>query len=250
MEGELPEELTAELQARIEVEGRSPIVIQDTFSGSSYSGGRAPQALYSQIAAVVNLLTYNSYKPVRINRIECETRILPGRRSADIEAIELDSETYSPGDTIKATAFIRPFEGLRQRLPIQLKLPADLPEGSYTALVCDDLTNARKEFQDNPNLNNPQSLSQVFQALKVQTAAKRTNLVLRVPLSAVGVALDGKSLPSLPPSMVQILGNSRRTGVQTMGGALVSRQATSWVVQGSESVRFTVTKNKKVTAQP
>ena len=31
-----------------------------------------------------------------------------------------------------------------------------------------------------------------------------------------------------------------------MGGALVSRQRTDWVVQGSESVRFTVTKNKKL----
>jgi hypothetical protein len=250
MEGDLPDELTAELQARIEVEGRAPVVIHDTFSGSSYSGGRAPQALFGQVSAVVTLLTYNSYKPVRINRIDCETRILPGRRTADIEAIELDSETYAPGDTVSATVFLRPYKGSRLRLPITLKLPADLPEGSYAAVVCDDLANARRDLQDNPNLSNPQNLAQVFQALKVQTSAKRTNLVLRVPVSAVGVALDGKSLPSLPPSMVEILGNSRRTGAQTMGGALVARQPTAWVVQGYDSVRFTVTKNKKVTAHP
>jgi hypothetical protein len=53
------------------------------------------------------------------------------------------------------------------------------------------------------------------------------------------------SLPDLPPSMVQILGSSRRTGAQPVAGALVARQNTSWVVQGTESVRFTVTKNKK-----
>jgi hypothetical protein len=250
MEGEMPEELTAELQAKIEVEDRPPVVIKDTFSGSSYSGNRAPQALYSQVAGVVNLLTYNSYKPVRINRIDCETHILPGRQTADIEAIELNSETYSPGETLKATVFVRPFKGLRQRLPVTLKLPADLPEGSYTAMVFDDLTNARHELRDNPNLNNPQDLNQIFEALKVHTSVQRNNLVVRVPINAVGVALDGKSLPSLPPSMVQILGNSRKTGAQTMGGALVSRQSTPWVVQGSESVHFTVTKNKKVLAQP
>jgi hypothetical protein len=250
MEGELPEELTAELRARIEVEGRPPVVIQDTFSGSSFSGGRAPQALYAQVASVVNLLTYNSYKPVRINCIDCETRLMAGRRTADIEAIQLDSETYSPGETLKATAFVRPYKGLLQRLPITLKLPADLPEGTYTAMVCDDPTNARHELRDNPNLSNPQDLGQIFEALRVQTAAKRTNLVVRVPVTAVGVALDGKSLPDLPPSMVHILGNSRRTGAQMMSGALVSRQATKWVVQGSESVRFAVTKNKKVSGQP
>ena len=250
MEGELPEELTAELKAKIEVEGRPPVVIHDTFSGSSFSGGRAPQALYSQVAGVVNLLTYNTYQPVRIQSIECETRIHPGRRTAEIEAVELDSEAYSPGETLKATVFVRPFKGLRQRLPVALKLPADLPEGSYAATVCDDLANARHELRDNPNLSNPQDLEQVFQALKVQTGAKRTNLVVRVPVSARGVALNGKSLPNLPPSMVHILSATRRTGAQAMGRAVVSRQATDWVVQGSETVHFTVTKNKRVAGEP
>jgi hypothetical protein len=249
MEGDLPEELTADLKARIEIEGRPPVVIQDTFSGSSYSGGRAPQALYNQIANLVGLLVYNSYKPVRIKRIDCETQIYPGRRSADIEAVELPSETLAPGETLKVVVFVRPYKSPRQRISLSLKLPADLPEGSYTATVCDDLAAARAELRDNPNLSNPQTLDQVFEALKVQTDVQRTNLVVRVPLSAVGVALDGKSLANLPPSMVEILRTSRRTGAQTMSGALVARRKTNWVVQGIESVRFTVTKNKKVLAQ-
>ena len=37
--------------------------------------------------------------------------------------------------------------------------------------------------------------------------------------------------------------------LKTMGDALVSRQNTDWVVQGAETVRFTVTKNKKTLAQ-
>ncbi len=250
MEGELPEELTAELKAKIEVEGRPPVVINDTFSGSTFSGGRAPQALYSQIASVINLLTYNTYRPVRIKSIECETRINPGRRTGEIEAVELDSATYSPGETLRATVFIRPFKGLRQRLPVSLKLPVDLPEGNYTATVCDDLNNARQELRDNPNLSNPQDLDQVFQALKVQTGAKRTNLVVRVPVSAQGVALNGKSLPNLPGSMVHILSTTRRTGAQTMGRALVARHATEWVVTGAESVHFRVSKNKRIVTVP
>src|SRR5262249_40178381 len=135
-------------------------------------------------------------------------------------------------------------------MPVTLKLPADLPEGNYTATVCDDQANARAELRDNPNLNSPNDLDQLFEMLKVQTAAKRTNLVVRVPIAAAGVALNGKSLPNLPPSMVHILSTTRRTGAQPMGGALVSRRATEWVVQGSDSVRFTVSKNKRVVAGP
>ena len=39
MEGELPEEMTAHLHARIELEEGDPVIIKDTFSG--FSGGRA-----------------------------------------------------------------------------------------------------------------------------------------------------------------------------------------------------------------
>jgi hypothetical protein len=246
LEGDLPEEMTAELRAVIEIEGREPVVLRDTFSGPSYSGGRAPPALYSQVAGVVNLLIYNTYKPVRIKRIQCETVIEPGRRSADIEGVELNSDTCRPGDTLRATVFIRPYKALRRRLPISFQLPRDLPEGRYSLTVCDDLVNARHVIRENPTLNNPQNLEQVLQALKVQTGVQRTSLVMRLPQNAVGVALDGKSLPELPASMVQILASSRRTGAQTMTGALVSRQATPWVLQGSESIRFTVTKHKRV----
>src|SRR4029079_6499538 len=86
MECDLPEELTADLQCRIEVEGRPAVVIHDQFSGSSFSGNRAPQALYAQVYAVISRLTYNAHRPVRIQRIECSTQIRSGRSTADIEA--------------------------------------------------------------------------------------------------------------------------------------------------------------------
>jgi hypothetical protein len=245
MEGDLPEEMTAHMKASIEIEGQPPLVIHDTFSGSSFSGGRAPQAIYSQVANVISQLTFHSYEPVRINRIDCITEIEPGRRTAEIEAVEVEADTYAPGETVKAVVFLRPYKGLRERVPVTLELPSDLPEGSYIATVGDDLANARQLVRDNPNLSNPQNLDHVFEGLKVLTSVKRTNLVVRLPLGGTGVALDGKTLPNLPPSMVQIFGSSRRTGAQTMNGSLVSRRATDWVVQGSDTIRFTVAKNKQ-----
>jgi hypothetical protein len=243
MEGELPEEMTAQLQARVEIEGHAPIVINDTFSG--FSGSRAAQSLYSQVGAVISLLTRNSFRPVRIQRIACQTRVQSGRKTAEIEAVELASDTYEPGETIKATVFVRPYKGVRQRLAVLLKLPADLPEGPYVATVCDDLLHARLTLRDNPTLNNPTDLDHIFEAVRVQTSVRRTDVVMRVPVADGGVALSGQSLPHLPPSMVQILGNSRRTGAQTMSSALASRQSTDWVIQGSEVVRFTVVRHKK-----
>ncbi len=244
MEGELPEELTAELYAKIEIEGQAPLVIKDTFSG--FSGGRAPAALYSQVASAVNLLTFNPYKPVRIKSVECDTRIVPGRRTAEIDAIELDSENYAPGDTVKAKVYLRPYKGDLRRVTATLKLPADLPEGNYTVTACDDVTSIRQSMRDNPVLSNPQDTAQVLESVRTQMAARRTSLVLRLPTGPAGVAMSGKSLPNLPSSMVTILSNQRRTGAQTVGSSLTAQHPTDWVIQGSESARFTVSRNSKV----
>jgi hypothetical protein len=243
MEGELPEEMTAALTARVELEGHGPLVLKDTFSG--FTGGRAPAALFTPVATVLQMLAYNPYQPVRVTRVECETEITPGRRTADIEAVELDADSYAPGDTVRATVVLRPYKAEPCRVRVALMLPADMPEGSYTATVCDDPTRARLGLRDDPTLANPRSTRALLDAVQTQIGVKRTNLVLRVPMGPTGVAVDGTALPKLPGSMVQVLGNGRRTGAQPVGEALVASRATEWVIQGSEAVHFMVAARKR-----
>jgi hypothetical protein len=244
MEGDLPDEMTAVMEVRIEIEGQEPLIIKDTFSGSSYSGGRAPQSLYGQVANAVSQIVGNPYTTVRVNRIDCKTTIVEGRLTADIEAVELNSDVYAPGETIKATVFVRPFKGGTERVPVSLKLPIDLPDGNYSVTICDDLTCARQEVRDNPTLNYPRNLNQILESLRVQTGGKRTALAMRVPVPGSGVAIDGKTLPSLPPSMVTVMGSTRRTGAQTTTTAVVSRRQTEYVVNGTETVKFVVSKTR------
>ncbi len=247
MEGDLPDEMTANMKVRIDIEGRDPVVLSDVFSGSTISGNRAPQALFAQVGMLLNQMNFNSFANVRINKIDCLTEIIAGRRTAEIDSVEMETESYAPGDIVKANVFLRTYKGAHQRVPITLRLPDDLPDGNYTATLGDDLACARQELRDNPLLNYPQTLDQLFQGLQIITGVKRTNLTVRLALAGTGVALGGKSLPHLPAGMVQILSDSRRSGVQQLGSAVIARQATDWVIQGSENLRFTVAKNKKVT---
>jgi hypothetical protein len=244
-EGDLPEEVTAQLKLKIDVEGHTPIVIDDLYSGPLYAGGKGPQAMYSSASLILQLLLGNSFENVRVKGVEATTEIMAGRRTADIESTELDSEMYAPGDTLRATVLLRPYKGARQRVVVSVPLPVDLPDGNYTAMIGDELNNARAELRDNPHLGTPQSVDALFQAIQLQATAKRTNLVVRVPIGGGGVALQGKTLPDLPPSMVQILGGARKTGVQTINSALVGRAAIGCVVMGADTVRFQVSKNKK-----
>ena len=246
MEGNFPEEMSARIKARIEIDGHDPLILDDWFAGPMFIGDRAPQMLYAPLGLLVQQLSNNSFKTLRFKSIECTTEIQPDRRTADIEASELESDTLAPGDTLKAWITLRPFKGARQRIALELKLPTDLPEGGYSALIGDDLNNVRAELRDNPQLANPQNLEHQFEMIRLQLAAKRTNLAMRVPIpGSAGVAINGKTLTNLPPSMVQILSSSKRTNTQTIQAALVARTSTNWVVQGADTLRFQVTKNKR-----
>jgi hypothetical protein len=246
MEGNFPEEMTAHIKVKIDVEGREPLILDDWFAGNALVGDRAPQLLYAPLAMLVQQLHNNAFENVRIKSIECATEIQAGRRVADIETTELDSDTYAPGETLKATVTLRTFKGAKQRITLEVKLPADLSDGSYTALIGDDLNNARAEMRDQPHLGMPQTVEHLFDGIRLQLAAKRTNLVVRVPLTGgTGVTVSGKTLPNLPPSMVQILSSSKRSSTQTILSALVARANTPWVIQGADTLRFNVAKNKR-----
>lgn len=240
MEGQLPDEMTATFKARIEIDGFDPIEINDTFSG--FSGGRAPQALYSQVGSIVSQLTNNQHKQIRIKRIECDTKIYQGRRAADIESIELASKVCRPGGELKATVYLRPYKGDLERAEIRVKLPVDLPEGEYRATVTDDASATRRALRDNPTLYYPKSLKKMIHALQVQTQGKRKRLAVLIPIGPSGVHVSGNDMPNLPGSMVQILRNSRRSGARTLKKSLISRHQTQWVIDGQESISFRVQK--------
>jgi hypothetical protein len=188
------------------------------------------------IAAIVN----NPFGEVRVKQIECQTVIRPGRITADIDAVELDADTVAPGDTVKATVHLRPFKGIPVRQRVELRLPHDLPEGTYSLIVSDDVSRARAELRDRPDVNLATSVDTYLKGLDSLTSAKRTGLAVRVPLKAGGVAIGSQALPNLPPGMVQILGQTRKTGTQLLGASLSVRQQTDYVIVGSETVSFTV----------
>ncbi len=78
-EGNLPEELTARMTATIRLKGADPITIQDTFSGPRYTGPMGRRVLFSPLATIVSILVRNPIAPVRIESIECDVQIEPGR---------------------------------------------------------------------------------------------------------------------------------------------------------------------------
>ena len=78
-EGNLPDELTARIQATIKLKGHEPIVVDEMLSGARYTGTMGPSALFGPIGSIVNIIVRNPLAKVRIESIDADVEIFPGR---------------------------------------------------------------------------------------------------------------------------------------------------------------------------
>jgi hypothetical protein len=246
-EGELPSELTARLRAKIVLKGGQTIEIDDAISGARYSGPTGPQAMFGPVASIVGLLSRNALCPVRIETIDAQVEVVRGRTTASIEAVRLLSDRLEPGETLKALVTIKPFKRDRETIPIAMKLPADLPEGHYEAVISDMTGSLRRRLRNDPRLLEPRDQEGLIRLVRVQTEINRKSLNLHVQRPDKGLAIEGQSLPNLPGSVRAVFATARQTPEPQVRDDLVQSLETGWVIEGNQSLRFTVVKDSGIT---
>ena len=248
-EGNLPEELTAKVKATVRLKGHDPIAINDVLSGPRYTGPMGPAAMFVPIASLVNIVVRNPMAKVRIEGIDCEVEIAPGRTLAAVESVRLATDRLEPGQTLKAEVTVKPFKGDRQTVTISLPLPADLPEGNYDATLCDAANSIRRRLRNEPGLGEPRDVHGLLAVLRLQTHPRRTSLYLHVALPERGLAVHGQPLPNLPGSARAVFSTSRQTQEPTVRTDLIEAAETPWVVEGLQSLKFTVVKDAGLSLQ-
>jgi hypothetical protein len=242
-EGNLPDELTARLSATIRLKDLEPITFSDTFSGPRYTGQMGASALFSPLASIVNILVRNTMAPVRIEAIDCKVQVEPGRRVAHVESVRLLSDTIEPGHALRAFVTLKPFKGERETLEMALPIPSDFPEGVHEALFCDLGNSIRRTFRNDPTLLEPRDLGAVIHAIRVQTEPKRTMIYLHVASPERGLSVQGQALPNLPGSVRAVFASKREVSVAPIRTDLVASISTGRVVEGMQSLKFTVAKD-------
>ena len=247
-EGNLPEEFTAHLNATIRLKDQEPISLSDTFSGARYTGPMGPSALFSPLASIVNILVRNTLAPVRIETIECDVQIEPGRKVAAIDSVRLFSDTIEPGQDLKAFVTLKPHKGERSTIEVSLPIPADFPEGPHEAIFCDASNSVRRGFRNDPSMIEPRDLTALLRSLRIQTEPKRTAIYFHVPSTDRGVTIHGEALPNLPSSVRAVFASRREAPVAPIRSDMVKVVPTSWVVEGTQTLRFTVAKDPGLSA--
>jgi hypothetical protein len=246
VEGELPEELTAELNLRIELEDQPPLVLHDVISGPALAGTRAPATLYTPITTMLQTLLSAPYEGIAITRITCATRFHSRRSTAEIESARLASDWYAPGDSVHASVILKPYRGSKQRVDVQLALPVELPDGEYTLQISDDATHVRLLLRDHPLLGLPQSRERLLEQQRLLCGVKRSHLVARLAIPGGGLAVEGQELSHLPASVAEQLSEVRRgSGTsQPLTTLVMAREETPYVLQGLHRLKFRVSRQK------
>jgi hypothetical protein len=242
-EGNLPDELTARLNAVIRLKGAEPISVSDTFSGPKYAGPMGAGALFGPLASIVSILVRNPIAPVRIESIECDVEIEPGRKVAILESVRLASETIEPGQDLTAFVTLKPHKGERETFEIKIPIPIDFPEGPSEVVACDVTNSIRRQFRNDPAILEPHDIEGLVRAIRVQTDPKHTAVYLHIPSQKRGLSIKGQALPNLPGSVRAAFASKRETPMPSIRNDIAGVLPVSWVVEGMQTLRFTVAKD-------
>lgn len=243
-EGDLPDELTARLSATFQLKGREPITLRDTVSGPKFTGPLGPASLFGPVSSLAGILTQNEFSPVRIEAITCDVEIEAGRTTAAIDSVRLASDRVEPGQDLSVLVTLQPFKGTRETITVKVPIPADLAEGTYEVVVADAALSLKRRVAGAPHMSSPRDLDTLVDFLNLQAELTRSTLFVHVPMPQRGLAVEGQALPNLPGSTRAVFTTSaRRAAPATIREDLILNTDTRWVVEGSETLKFTVVKD-------
>jgi hypothetical protein len=166
--------------------------------------------LASQLADIIGKIQDNEFERARIEEVTLRVRLEEGRKSAILKELRLDRNIVRPGDKLKVTLFFQPYSAPPFKREVEVLIPPTVPEGEMWVKVggYDCLRNWEKE--KNPYRYTPHNLPQL---LEIICQEKGSNMVgVELWSSEAGYSVEGRELPSLPPSALEVMESSPSKG--------------------------------------
>jgi hypothetical protein len=101
----------------------------------------------------------------------------------------------------------------------------------------------RRRFRNEPSLSEPRDLTTFMSAIRTQIEPKRIAIFAHVLSPERGLAVQGQELRNLPGSVRAAFASKKEVPVLPIRSDLTRVAQTSWVVEGSQTLRFTVAKD-------
>ena len=193
-------ELTYSVRGTVAIEGY-PVLKLETLVAPTE---QLPSALRAALTVGQRFgQIYGSAARLRnIQAVDLEVNTLPGRRSIELEKAQVTEPWAHAGDTVTIEATLRPFRGESKNLRIPIHLPETVGSGPLRILLSDGATLDRLT-SEYPGIDAPSDLSGTIHQLNSAHADDRLYVTLLLPNAQA--VIDGRTLPSIPISMANVL---------------------------------------------
>lgn len=236
---EYGEEVSYQMNGHISINGYPDVSLKSLFSPSDNGRPAAIQAALS-VGDRFGRIFDNPYKAADVHAVQLDFNLVPERRSAVLEAAHADLTEVRPGQEIVVEAVVRPYRGDRVLRRIPVRVPASVGPGPLRIVVSDGDTLDRMRrgpFMFNQRLDLASTIAQ----LNKEHSSNR--LYVSILESEPEAMVGDKVMPSLPPSVMNIMDGMRSTQeMSVMGESAVGEASTEldYVVSGTQVLVVTV----------
>lgn len=231
-------DLTLDVDGEVRLESGDTVEVHASYAGETSSQAQVATAT----SAPITYLLSTGLDELAIESIELHLRSTDARRLARIEAIRVGNSEVRAGETVVLEAILRRPDGSRVVQEISLEVPIGLEPGSLELVVGDGVSVTGTDLARVPT-GPPLSAAQIIRDLNHLRRMDR--LYVRMLSSGRGAVIGGEEMPSLPPSMLAMLGSGRSTDstITRTGDSLVGEfelGPSDYVIQGRQSLELAV----------
>ncbi len=200
-------QMSLRLTGEIALGDAGTIHLADTFAAAD---GAPAAAAATQYVAQRFLAVYgNDLAQPHVDSVKITAVAVPRRESAQLETARLSTNEAHPGDTIMVEATLRPFQSAPRTIRIPVVLPATLQDGPLRIFVSDGAS------LDRLLTPGPQSATRNLGLADTVAQLNRAHSNNRVYVTLLDhqtqAVTSAASLPSLPPSVANVMQSLRGT---------------------------------------
>jgi hypothetical protein len=229
-------ETTVEGAVNLYLRDRTPIRIENTFSGSR-GAGLAILGLTQPLAQIMR----NTFEPVVIDSVIFQMSVHERTRAARIVGVRLSQDHFEPGDTLNVDVMVAPLLGASKTVSLSLKIPHYASKGRAILQVMSAQASRLQDAKRAPALYEAKGIDDV---LRIISAPGRNDvLVVELLSGEQTITVAGHEVGVLPGSVVMALSQARESDVvqqarQTVLGRV--KKPTDYVLVGNQTVLLNI----------
>ncbi len=231
-------EMSYRVKGSLSLEGYSPVLLETTLAPTDALPASLNTALV--VGDRFSRLYDNATRRTGIRAVKLEIEAIPGRRQLQLESAHTATPRVHAGQTVTIEATVRPYHGEARNLRIPITLPETLPAGQVRLLLSDGATLDRVSL---PTRAAGKQLEMAATIAQLNSMHTSDQLYVTLLAPAAQAMLAGRTLPSLPISMANVLEPLRTNQELQLNGESaipVTSIPMDAMLTGQEVVTFTI----------